>query len=237
MVSYEVFGKFYDAAIGERTPMATYIRKLIKNTHPHAKSLLELACGTGVILKSLSDLYNVTGLDISSIMLSIANKRLPNTSLYRVNMVNFNFNCRFDVIICVFDSINHVLSFADWRKLFSRVHSHLNDEGIFLFDINTEWMLKKYIEDSPCVYYFGNSLRVVDASDAGRGVTNFNIKIFEHQKGNSFKLFEEDIKEKSFPVGKIKEMLLKKFEKVRVADPNRKRPAQNSERLYFVCHK
>ena len=145
MVSYEVFGKFYDASIGDRTSMVTYIRKLITNSHPHAKSLLELACGTGVILKSLSDRYHVTGVDLSSIMLSIANKRLPTTPLYRVNMVNLNFNCRFDVIICVFDSINHVLSFADWKKLFSRVYSHLNDKGIFLFDINTKWMFKKYI--------------------------------------------------------------------------------------------
>ncbi len=50
---------------------------------------------------------------------------------------------------CVFDSINHVRRFSDWKKVFSRVHEHLLPGGCFLFDINTERKLERHIVEQP----------------------------------------------------------------------------------------
>ena len=96
--------------------MASCIRRLIRQHTPTARTLLELACGTGAILKILARYYDVVGLDLSPQMLSIARKKLPHVRLYRKDMVRFDLGTKFDVIICVFDSINHVLRFADWKK-------------------------------------------------------------------------------------------------------------------------
>ena len=73
------------------------------------------------MLKHLQDTYQVSGLDISSRMLSIARKKVPRAKLFRQDMVDFQINDRFDVIFCVFDSINHVQRFSDWKKVFARV--------------------------------------------------------------------------------------------------------------------
>ena len=77
MVAYAKLDRFYDAAMGDRTEMASYIRRLIRRHKPKARTLLELACGTGAILKILAKSYDVVGLDLSPQMLAIARKKLP----------------------------------------------------------------------------------------------------------------------------------------------------------------
>ena len=111
MTSYEKLDRFYDAAMGDRIEMASYIRRLIRRHKPRARTLLELACGTGAILQILVKSYDVVGLDVSPQMLSIASKKLPQVKFFQRSMVSFDLGKKFDVIICVFDSINHVLKF------------------------------------------------------------------------------------------------------------------------------
>jgi predicted TPR repeat methyltransferase len=111
--------------------------ELIRAAKPDAKNVLELGCGTGSILKHLQDAYEVSGLDISGKMVSVARKKVPRAKLFQQDMVDFRIDGRFDVIVCGFDSINHVRRFSDWKKVFAAVCRHLSPGGCFIFDINT----------------------------------------------------------------------------------------------------
>jgi len=235
MPSYEKLDRFYDAAMGDRTEMASYIHRLIRRHKPKARTLLELACGTGAILKILAKSYDVAGLDLSPQMLSLARKKLPHVRFYRKDMVSLDLGKKFDVIICVFDSINHVLKFANWKKIFRNAARHLEEDGLFLFDINTEAKLERLINAPTWVHKFGRNLEFINVTDGGRGIANWNIRVFEYQSRNKYRLFEEDIKEISFPVNKIKVALRKQFTNVKVIDPTTRRPSAKSDRLYFVC--
>jgi SAM-dependent methyltransferase len=235
MTSYEKLDRFYDAAMGNRTEMACYIRRLIRQHKPKANTLLELGCGTGAILKILAKYYDVAGLDLSPQMLSIARKKLPYVRLYRKDMVRFDLGTKFDVIICVFDSINHVLKFADWQKIFRNVARHLEQDGLFLFDINTEAKLERLINAPTWVHKFGRNLEFINVTDGRRGIANWNIRVFEHRHGNQYGLFEEDIKQISFAVEQIRAALTKQFTKVKVVDALGRNPSTKSNRLYFVC--
>jgi SAM-dependent methyltransferase len=235
MEQYGKFGRFYDAVMGSRAESAAFIRNLIRRHKPEAKTLLELACGTGAVLEPLSEYYQVSGIDISIEMLSVARKKLPGAPLVQSNMVTFELGQKFDVIICVFDSINHILSFADWGRVFRRVARHLAQGGLFLFDINTEHKLRRLIREPAWVMPFNGHLLIMDVTDAGRGVSNWNIKVFERQTKDIYKLFQEDIQEISFPVEQIREALLEKFKAVKIIDPGRRRPSDMSETLYFLC--
>jgi ubiquinone/menaquinone biosynthesis C-methylase UbiE len=62
MTSYERFGEFYDAVMGDRRAATEQVMKLIQATKPDAKNVLELGCGTGSILNCLQDAYTVSGL-------------------------------------------------------------------------------------------------------------------------------------------------------------------------------
>ena len=235
MPSYEKLDRFYDAAMGDRTEMASYIRRLIRRHKPRARTLLELACGTGAILKILAKSYAVVGVDLSPQMLAIARKKLPHVPLYRKNMTRFELATKFDVIICVFDSINHVLKFADWQRIFRNAARHLEKDGLFLFDINTKAKLERLINAPTWVHKFGRNLEFINVTGGPRGIANWNIRVFEHRRGNRYGLFEEDIREISFPVNKIRSALQKQFNSIKVIDPTERTPSTKSDRLYFVC--
>jgi SAM-dependent methyltransferase len=235
MVSYEKVGRFYDPVMGDRRETAKYVRRILRQHKPKARTLLELACGTGAILKILANDYDVVGLDQSPQMLSIARKKLPRVRFYRRDMVRFDLGKKFDVIICVFDSINHVLKFAEWQKIFRNAARHLEDDGLFLFDINTQAKLERLMRAPTRVHEFGRNLEFIDVTAGREGIANWNIRVFQYQRRNRYRVFEEDIEEAFFPVDKISTALAKRFTEVKIIDAARRRPSIKSDRLYFVC--
>jgi SAM-dependent methyltransferase len=237
MPAYENFGKFYDAVMGESTRPAKYVCDLIREAKPDTQRVLELGCGTGSMLKHLQRHYEVSGLDTSSTMLSIARQKVPRARLFQQNMVDFHIDDEFDVICCVFDSINHILRFPDWKKVFASVHRHLSRSGCFIFDINTQRKLERLISQPPWVHRFGSNLLIMGVTRLPNRGSNWNIKVFEHLENNHYVLHEENIVEVSFPPREIINALRVHFEKVRVIDPERIRPSSRSERLFFIARK
>ena len=235
MPSYDIFGKFYDAVMGDRSGSAKHVAELLRVSKPDARKVLELGCGTGSILKHLQDRYEVSGLDLSSKMLSIARKKVPGAKLSRQDMVDFQINEKFDAIFCVFDSMNHVRRFSDWKKLFARVRQHLSPGGCFIFDINTQQKLERHIAEPPWVHPFGKNLLIIDVTALANHGSNWNIKVFEHVNHARYLLHEEDIVEVSFPLEKIMGALRSQFGNVRVVDKDRSRPTGKSERLFFIA--
>jgi SAM-dependent methyltransferase len=235
MPSYEIFGRFYDAVMGDRSEAVERLSELIREAKPNARNVLELGCGTGSMLKHLQDSYQVSGLDISSRMLSIARKKVSRAKLFRQDMVNFEIKERFDVIFCVFDSINHVRSLSDWKKVFVRVRRHLSAGGCFIFDINTQRKLDRHIAEPPWVHRFGRNLLIIDVTSLANRGSNWNIKVFEHVAHTRYVLHEEDIIEVSFPLQKIVAALRGHFGNLRVVDPDRRQPTAKSERLFFIA--
>ena len=64
--NYQVLARFYDDAMGDRFP-AHILEEFIQDNAPHARSMLELACGTGTVLKYFSKTFagnNITNWNI-----------------------------------------------------------------------------------------------------------------------------------------------------------------------------
>lgn len=236
-MSYEVFGKFYDLIMQDRSDMANTVRSLLKPYLKKGASVLELGCGTGAILEYLKDDYAVSGLDISNTMLSIASAKLPGTQLFQMSMTSFDLNTKYDGVICIFDTINHLLRFSEWKQVFKRASAHLNAKGIFIFDINTEYELDLVSKNYPHVDYVDDHIQIFDHISLGRGKVNFNLKVLEPLGASKYRLHEEDIVEISFPVTKIRDALLKYFKHIKIVDPKCSRWTKRSKRLYFVCEK
>lgn len=226
-MSYAAFARFYDAVQGDGADRAATLRALIGAHHPTARTALELACGTGSMLAQLRGELDVTGLDRSPEMLALAAEKLPGIRLVEADMTRFDLAERFDVVLCVFDSINHLLDFAEWEAVFDRARDHLADGGIFVFDINTEERLARLAAHPPVAQWFdGENMLAIDVRDGGGGVVTWSIAVFEHEGGDRYRLHREDIREASFPRGRIERALLERFEAVAV---------EGTERLYFVA--
>ena len=123
--SYSKFAKYYDSLMGEPKDKVVLINSWIKKYNSKATSVLEIACGTGAILKLMEKQYDVSGLDLSKEMLSIANKKIKKGNFYHDDMTSFSLNKKFDVILSIYDSINHLLKFNDWNKVFKNSSKHL----------------------------------------------------------------------------------------------------------------
>lgn len=99
---------------------------------------LDLACGTGGFTRELARAgLHVTGLDGSEAMLREARVRLPELPFVQGDLRTFTLPEQFDLLTCVFDSLNNLLTPADLGAAFSRAHAHLKPGGLFAFDVNT----------------------------------------------------------------------------------------------------
>lgn len=106
----------------------------INKFHPRAKKILELGVGTGDVMKFFPKKYTLGGLDIDKKSIEFAKKNIPHVSLFLSSMHNFKSDKQ-DVIFSIFDSMNYLANFTKWKQTFKTVSDHLNEDGLFIFDM------------------------------------------------------------------------------------------------------
>ena len=62
----------------------------------------------------------------------------PGVPLIQGDARMFGLRSRFDAVLCLFDSLNHLLSVGDLTMAFHSVCACLKPGGLLLFDVNTE---------------------------------------------------------------------------------------------------
>lgn len=234
---YNIIAKYYDNVIGAGFETNQYLKKRINRYNKNTRSVLELGCGTGNNLLTLGKSMELTGIDISGEMLNIAKRKLPRCSFYRQDIRDFSFNKKFDLIICLYDTLNHILLFSEWKKIFKNVNNHLNKGGLFIFDINTLAKLEYFSAISPFMHEFNSGYLIVNIKRIFKNTFNWNLKIFERKKLNLYSLLEQNIKESSFEIEKVTFELSKYFHIRRTEDENGKKAGEQNERVFFVCSK
>lgn len=124
-----------------------YILEIIELFEIRGRRLLDIACGTGTCaLLFAREGFEVTGIDISQQMLEQARKKIQNSgyriSLFQQDMREFKIDKRVDIATCLYDSLNYLLQTEDLQRTFVSVHRALEENGAFIFDMNTEYALK-----------------------------------------------------------------------------------------------
>jgi hypothetical protein len=135
----------------------------------------------------------------------------------------------------VYDSINHLPRFNDWQKTFSRAEHHLSRNGVFIFDVNTEYKLKSFAESPAWIHQFNGNYLVMKVEGKPKSLTNWNIKVFENTGGKRFRLYEENILEKAFSEHKIRSGLKKYFNHIVAVDPKGHKTTNKTPKIFFVC--
>ena len=119
-----------------------YIMASVMKYHGTARSILEIGCGMAEVLVNLPKRYSISGVDYEEDFIKVARKRVPNGKFYVQSMHNFKIDAKFDVIFSAYDAVNFLQDFSQWRSMFKAVSEHLNDRGLFVFDVYTPRMLK-----------------------------------------------------------------------------------------------
>lgn len=236
MAGYSVFAKFYDDAMGDMSGKIDFLQKLLKESAPDAQTILEFASGTGTILKGVSSYYKVFGVDLSEEMTEIAKKKLPRTDIRVGDMTSYDFGKKFDAVLCVYDSINHLKNWEQWCALFANAHKHLKDNGIFIFDFNTVKRLEWLANNQPVGQALGDDYMFMDVRNES-GKFAWDIRVFEKQSDDRFTLHKDLVYEISFPLGQVKDEVSKLFIVEKVVDSKNLDEQHHNWRPVFVCRK
>ncbi len=123
-------------------------RRLLGKILPQARSVCDLACGTGTTaLEFARRGLRVFAVDLSPTMCRLARRkvlraRLP-VCVLRADMRTFRLPEPVDLITCEFDAINHVPQKADLARVSRAVARALRPGGYFFFDVNNRLAFQK----------------------------------------------------------------------------------------------
>ncbi|MFD0534547.1 class I SAM-dependent methyltransferase [Actinomadura luteofluorescens] len=91
------------------------LNRLVRSRFPGARTLLDVACGTGAHLEHLAGYFDhVEGLDHSPAMREVARGRLPGVAVHGGDMRDFELHRTFDVVICMGSGLAEADSPGRW---------------------------------------------------------------------------------------------------------------------------
>lgn len=233
MKAYSVISKYYDLAMGDRSKVTNRIEKYIQEYVPSATSVLDLATGTGAVTAPLSSKYKVVGVDNSREMLDIAKKQYPSIRYLQEDICELSLGQKFDVVLCLFDSINHLNNKSEWGKLFQVAKQHLNDGGVFIFDLNTVEKLDYISNQNPHVRSVEGDYLITSVSKDSTYYF-WQLQIFRKIIGSIYIRNVDCIKEQSYSLEYIAEELKKVFKEIK-HDVSSTLPDGSPARVYFLC--
>jgi ubiquinone/menaquinone biosynthesis C-methylase UbiE len=131
----------------------SYLHRLLETRNARPRHILDLACGTGNVTERLAaEGYAVTGVDIAPHMIAEAQRKAAEKEqeidYYVQDAAELDLpGKRFDLCVSLFDSLNYVTDPRRLAQAMERVGLHLTRNGLFIFDLNTEFALKNSFFD------------------------------------------------------------------------------------------
>lgn len=220
--TYSVLADIYDIVMSDvdYETWADYIDEIILIHQPKARSILELACGTGTIALSLEELdcYEITATDGSAHMIRIAQQKAAKVNsgidFQTMNFLDLSLDKTFDVVYMVFDSINYLHAKEDILQLHHEVKKILNPGGIFVYDFTTPRNSRKAIR------FLNNESKTINSQYRYHRGSSFNAKkrihtnLFQIEKldkdsGEILEKFEEEHHQKIYTFEEMKAVIKK----------------------------
>jgi len=207
--------------------------------------LLDMGCGTGSMTMALAKAgYDMTGIDISAEMLSIADARARETGLsilyLQGDMTDFELYGTVDGIICTLDGINHLHGRDALRNCFYMVHRYLNPGGLFLFDVNTPYKFKTQYADNDYLLEQDGAVCCWSNRLSKRGdFCDFILTVFEELPNGLYKRTDGVQREYCWGMQTLKNAIQQAgLEWITAVDSFAfTAPSQEAERWYITCRK
>lgn len=141
--SFSELARFYDPIMRHVDYDRWYfIADALTGLLPRSFRHLDVACGTGVLLRRLlTDKWNTYGVDLSLSMLRTGKPSPGKWPVAVGDLRTLPFAESFDYVTCLFDSVNFLLTPGDLVGGIGAMGACLKAEGLVYFDVVTERMV------------------------------------------------------------------------------------------------
>lgn len=132
------FARFYDAIYHTLRDGVDnrYFLDRIRETNGR---ILEVGVGTGrLFIEALRQGADIYGIDVSQTMIDVLKEKLGSIMqkrVYNQNIIDFNLQQKFDLVIAPFRVMMHLIEKEDQLRALNHVYQNLNRGGIFVFDV------------------------------------------------------------------------------------------------------
>jgi SAM-dependent methyltransferase len=236
-----IYGREFAAAYNDHwgwwsAKVWPFLREAVSSGKTSSRTWLDLCCGAGSLLQYVCRAgFSAVGLDRSPHQLRYAERNAPRARLVRADVREFRLNRKFDVVSCMFDSLNYLTVTRDLARVFRNARRHLGDHGHFVFDMNTfeglqdNWCRTSTMRDRSRMLIIESSFNPKTA----RGccvITGFA------RTGRLYRKFEETHTERGYRAAEIESLLEGARFRFRKYDAySLGRPKKRSGRLLYVC--
>lgn len=209
MNSYEAFARIYDELINEDIDY-DQMAKFIKSHVTHFSYYLDLGAGTGNLSSLLGPWFKETYLvDSSPDMLTLASDKFEDQEIayrsFAISMTEIKFAKPFSLITSSMDSINYLIEEHEVKTLFQKIYEHLDDHGVFVFDLNSPYKIKTILGNNDYIYNEDDLVYTWQNSLDG-DVVEMDLNFFVEKDG-LYERFEEIHTERAYEIYTIQEWL------------------------------
>lgn len=246
-MSYERFAYIYDELMQD-VPYDQWVELVDEKRDKYGitgRKLLDLGCGTGELSVRLAkDGYDVTGVDLSSDMLAMAQTKASANGVVigflQQNMVDLQLIDKYDVIGIFCDSLNYLNDPEEIKQTFQRVHKYLSDGGLFIFDVHSIYKMANIFIDQTFTYDQGEICYIWNCfpGDWPYSVEH-ELTFFVESEPGKYERFDELHFQRTFSINDYSNWLTEAgFEVLEVTgDFLNSKPAREAERIFFTVRK
>ena len=242
MEAYTGFAQVYDTFM-DNVPYdewGEYLVSLLKKYGVEDGLVLDMGCGTGAMTRYLdAHGYDMTGIDVSEEMLTIAKEKSSPDILYLLqDMREFELYGTMRAAVSICDSMNYILEEDDLLRVFSLVNNYLDPGGLFIFDMNTIHKYRDVIGDRTIAEDREDGSFIWENSyDSENALNVYELALFLPREDGLYEKCEEEHVQKAYSIEEVKVMIAKAgMELVAVYDAYTHTPGdENCERLTFIA--
>lgn len=247
-MSYGSFAYVYDRLTEnvDYKSYAAYIKRLFESygKNINITSVLDVACGTGSLTEELALLgYDMIGADASPDMLMVAQEKKQENNLDILYLCQraeeLDLFGTVQGAVCTLDSINHITDEDTVIKAFQSISLFMEKDGVFIFDLNTEYKHREVLGDNTFVYDLDDVYCVwQNEYDVEEKLTHIFLDIFSEENG-LYERFSEEFDERVYSHEKVLKWLDKAdFELVDYFEEfTFEKPTDNTERTVYIVRK
>ena len=245
MDAYTSFASVYDLFM-DNVPYEEWCAFLCKMLAQYGITdgpVLDLGCGTGKMTRLMSEQgYDMTGIDNAAEMLQIAAMEPGEVPILYLlqDMQDLELDGCVRAVYSVCDCVNYVLDEEELQQAFSRVHEYLEEDGVFIFDVNTSYKYTKLLAENTFAESRDEGSFIWDNYyDEEERINEYDLTLFIPEGDELYRRYTETHYQRNYETATLLKLLKNAgFTDICVYDDYTDAPlCETSERAVFVAKK